>query len=73
MTETRTREAQLIEAFEELEHGANMAWRNSIRCIGRLFWSSFQVIDEREASSADEVLEALRRHSLPMEAKSGRR
>ncbi|RBN36340.1 nitric oxide synthase, partial [Priestia megaterium] len=24
--------------FEELEHGARMAWRNSNKCIGRLFW-----------------------------------
>jgi nitric-oxide synthase len=24
--------------FEELEHGARMAWRNSNRCIGRLYW-----------------------------------
>ncbi|CAH8770961.1 nitric oxide synthase oxygenase [Paenibacillus dendritiformis] len=48
--------------FEELEHGAKMAWRNSNRCIGRLFWPSLQVIDEREASTADEVLQAMRRH-----------
>lgn len=23
--------------YEELEHGTRMAWRNSNRCIGRLF------------------------------------
>ncbi|MEC7609210.1 MAG: nitric oxide synthase oxygenase, partial [Verrucomicrobiota bacterium] len=26
-------------SFEELEHGARVAWRNNARCIGRLFWS----------------------------------
>ncbi|OQM44158.1 hypothetical protein B6A27_18230, partial [Anoxybacillus sp. UARK-01] len=33
--------------YEELEHGAKMAWRNSNRCIGRLFWQTLQVIDVR--------------------------
>lgn len=47
---------------EELEHGARMAWRNSNRCIGRLFWQSLKVFDERRLDTADEVLSALRRH-----------
>ena len=34
--------------FEELEHGARVAWRNNARCIGRLFWSSLKVRDCRE-------------------------
>ena len=29
-------------SFEELEHGARVAWRNIARCIGRLFWSSIK-------------------------------
>ncbi|WP_044747531.1 nitric oxide synthase oxygenase [Bacillus alveayuensis] len=33
--------------YEELEHGAKMAWRNSNRCIGRLFWQSLHVFDAR--------------------------
>ena len=32
---------------EELIYGAKMAWRNSNRCIGRLFWDSLNVIDAK--------------------------
>ncbi|MCD5322873.1 MULTISPECIES: nitric oxide synthase oxygenase [Pontibacillus] len=48
--------------FEELEYGAKMAWRQSNRCIGRLFWDSLQVFDYRNISSADEVYQALCHH-----------
>ncbi|WP_175638095.1 nitric oxide synthase oxygenase [Metabacillus schmidteae] len=48
--------------FEELEHGAKIAWRNSNKCIGRLFWNSLTVFDERKAEKEDEVLKALRHH-----------
>ena len=29
--------------YEELSYGAKMAWRNSNRCIGRLFWGSLKM------------------------------
>ena len=45
--------------FEELEHGARMAWRNSNKCIGRLFWQSLNVFDKREAITVEEVRDAL--------------
>ncbi|MFX3623650.1 MAG: nitric oxide synthase oxygenase [Ectobacillus sp.] len=48
--------------FEELEHGARMAWRNSNRCIGRLFWNTLTVFDEREATTAEEMFRALLHH-----------
>lgn len=48
--------------FEELQHGARMAWRNSTRCIGRLFWDSLQVFDRRNCETEDEVAEALFQH-----------
>ena len=47
---------------EELKHGARMAWRNSNRCIGRLFWQSLDVFDERDLSSPEEIHEACCRH-----------
>ncbi|AQQ51834.1 nitric oxide synthase oxygenase [Planococcus lenghuensis] len=47
---------------EELTYGARVAWRNSNRCIGRLFWQTLQVSDEREAQSAEDVFAALERH-----------
>lgn len=48
--------------FEELEHGARMAWRNSNRCVGRLFWQRLEVRDERDLETAEEVHEACCRH-----------
>lgn len=47
---------------EELTFGARVAWRNSNRCIGRLFWNSLKVFDERHLETADEIYEALLRH-----------
>jgi len=48
--------------YEELEFGAKVAWRNSNRCIGRLFWKTLKVIDKRQVSTADEVFESLLEH-----------
>ncbi|WP_332630848.1 nitric oxide synthase oxygenase [Halalkalibacter flavus] len=45
--------------YEELAHGARMAWRNSNRCIGRLFWESMHVLDERNLETAEEIANAL--------------
>ncbi|MCY0876503.1 MAG: nitric oxide synthase oxygenase [Firmicutes bacterium] len=47
---------------EELAHGARMAWRNSNRCIGRLFWRSLTVFDARGVQTVSQVLSALQRH-----------
>ncbi|MGE6631704.1 nitric oxide synthase oxygenase [Bacillus sp. NPDC077027] len=47
---------------EELEHGAKMAWRNSNRCIGRLFWSTLHVHDCRHVKTEEEVKDALFHH-----------
>src|SRR5258707_15724840 len=40
---------------EELAYGAKVAWRNSSRCIGRLYWRSLQVRDLRRVTGAKEV------------------
>lgn len=48
--------------FEELEHGARMAWRNNNRCIGRLFWNTLTVFDVRHIQTADEAFDALLGH-----------
>ncbi|GAB2833682.1 nitric oxide synthase oxygenase [Actinocorallia aurea] len=37
---------------EELEYGARVAWRNSSRCIGRLYWRSLRIRDRRTVHSA---------------------
>ncbi|WP_129728725.1 nitric oxide synthase oxygenase [Ectobacillus funiculus] len=46
----------------ELEYGAKVAWRNSNRCIGRLFWDHLNVIDKRHLNSEEEMVEALFEH-----------
>lgn len=51
-----------IPTFEELEHGARMAWRNNARCIGRLFWPSLKVRDLRGVSEPAAVYKALLEH-----------
>ncbi|WP_237167721.1 nitric oxide synthase oxygenase [Paenibacillus yonginensis] len=47
---------------EELAFGAKAAWRNSSRCIGRLFWDSLAVRDARQLETAAEVAEAIFEH-----------
>ncbi|HEY5986508.1 MAG TPA: nitric oxide synthase oxygenase [Streptosporangiaceae bacterium] len=39
----------------ELEFGARVAWRNSSRCIGRLYWRSLRVRDRREVTAASDI------------------
>jgi nitric-oxide synthase, bacterial len=39
----------------ELEFGARVAWRNSSRCIGRLYWQSLRVRDCREVTAASDI------------------
>src|SRR5688572_14280557 len=39
----------------ELEHGAKVAWRNSARCIGRLYWEKLAVRDLRHLDNAADV------------------
>ncbi|WP_234347879.1 nitric oxide synthase oxygenase [Streptomyces specialis] len=39
----------------ELDFGARVAWRNSSRCIGRLYWQSLRVIDRRNAVTPDDI------------------
>jgi nitric-oxide synthase len=39
----------------ELTFGARVAWRNSARCIGRLYWQSLRIRDRRHLGSPAEV------------------
>jgi nitric-oxide synthase, bacterial len=39
----------------ELEFGAQVAWRNSARCIGRLYWRSLQARDRRDVTTAPDL------------------
>lgn len=46
----------------ELDYGTKVAWRNSNKCIGRLFWRSMEVLDKRSLESTDDLFEALFEH-----------
>lgn len=46
----------------ELTYGAKLAWRNSNRCIGRLFWKTLKIRDARHLQTEDEVFEDLMNH-----------
>ncbi|MER7863356.1 nitric oxide synthase oxygenase [Amycolatopsis japonica] len=39
----------------ELEFGARVAWRNSARCIGRLYWQGLKVRDRRDVEGASAI------------------
>ncbi len=47
---------------EEIIYGAKLAWRNSTRCIGRIFWNTLIVRDLRHLSTAEEIFEAIVEH-----------
>ena len=47
---------------EEITYGAKIAWRNSSRCIGRIFWETLIVRDFRHLSTAAEIFEAILEH-----------
>ncbi|MFI6762870.1 nitric oxide synthase oxygenase [Micromonospora sp. NPDC050417] len=46
----------------ELTFGARVAWRNSSRCIGRLYWRSLRVVDRRDVDQADGIYTHLVEH-----------
>lgn len=60
--EELTQTGTYTQTYEELAHGARMAWRNSNRCIGRLFWESMHVLDERLLQTEEEIANALFHH-----------
>ena len=39
-----------------------MAWRNSNRCIGRLFWETLIVQDARDVETNEDFIEAIDTH-----------
>jgi nitric-oxide synthase len=47
---------------EELAFGARVAWRNSSRCIGRLYWNSLRVMDRRDAKTPEAIYRCLCEH-----------
>ncbi|MFD1385587.1 nitric oxide synthase oxygenase [Oceanobacillus oncorhynchi subsp. oncorhynchi] len=50
------------QTYEEMVYGVKLAWRNSNRCIGRLFWERIDVADARQATTEEEIFEFLFSH-----------
>ncbi|WP_419873211.1 nitric oxide synthase oxygenase [Candidatus Pristimantibacillus sp. PTI5] len=51
-----------VHTYEELKHGARMAWRNNNRCIGRLFWQTLEVFDARDADDERDAANRIFQH-----------
>lgn len=51
-----------VQRTKELEYGARVAWRNSNRCIGRLFWKSLKIRDLRHLDTEQEIFDAVVGH-----------
>jgi nitric-oxide synthase, bacterial len=50
--------------LEEITYGAKLAWRNSAKCIGRLFWETLDVFDARSVTSQEDVARHIHHHIL---------
>jgi nitric-oxide synthase len=48
--------------LDEITFGARVAWRNSVRCVGRMFWPSLRIFDGRAARSYGEMFDAIVAH-----------
>jgi nitric-oxide synthase, bacterial len=47
---------------EEITFGTQIAWRNALRCVGRLHWPSLKLRDLRHISDVEELFQALVEH-----------
>lgn len=56
---------------EELAFGARLAWRNTGRCIGRLFWESLEVVDCRGDGSPDAIASRMKDHMAEADRGNG--
>jgi len=48
--------------YEELAYGAQLAWRNASKCIGRIQWNNMVVRDCRHITDPDEMFRELEEH-----------
>lgn len=47
---------------DELVYGTRVAWRNSNRCIGRLFWDKLEVRDLRHVKAENDFIDSIEDH-----------
>ncbi|BAZ23693.1 nitric oxide synthase oxygenase [Kalymmatonema gypsitolerans NIES-4073] len=48
--------------YEELAYGAQVAWRNASKCVGRIAWNNMVVRDRRHVTDPDEMFRELQEH-----------
>jgi nitric-oxide synthase len=48
--------------YPELSYGCRLAWRNSVRCVGRFFWSKLDVLDARHARTEEDIYHGCLHH-----------
>jgi len=49
-------------SVEEITFAAKLSWRNSSRCVGRLYWNGLAVRDARHVNTPEGVLEEMAAH-----------
>ena len=48
--------------FDELEHGARIAWRNAPKCSNRKYWQQLKLLDARNVSTNQGMFKACLNH-----------
>lgn len=48
--------------YEELAYGAQVAWRNASKCVGRIAWNNMVIRDCRHVTDPDEMFRECREH-----------
>ncbi|KAL7565512.1 hypothetical protein ACA910_012247 [Epithemia clementina (nom. ined.)] len=47
---------------EEIELGARLAWRNSVKCVGRISWNTLMVRDCRHVETPGGIIDEIQKH-----------
>ena len=48
--------------FDELEHGARVAWRNAPKCANRKYWQQLKLLDARDVGTNQEMYDSCIQH-----------
>lgn len=48
--------------YEELAYGAQVAWRNASKCVGRIAWNNMVIRDRRHVTDPDEMFRECQEH-----------
>ena len=48
--------------FDELQHGARVAWRNAPKCSNRKYWQQLKLLDRRGVTTNKEMYDCCLKH-----------